>query len=396
MKSLCFAILIFLPQPALALKSDDTARAVRDFVDRRGKQRKPIVASVNYENKKWLKSLIIATLRGRYLDTINIYNNLNTLDKQHPKALYMIGRAHMGLYQPEQALPFLLQAKHQQYLGPTDWPSVQDDLDRIARFRKYLPRRVGSSPDSEVTIFSDHDQTWLQEIVEALPEFAKIGRSLFNSELPPVRLFIFADDTNKLKLMSALHKYKNVNNQRGMGVYGAAVLGFNKTYTGATIFKLNTIRHELFHSWAAGYIMKNHGAGLHRFAKSVTYLDEGLAEYVADSGDPDYFKPPNVVSLAHKLPPDYKRPSLRKFGKHKYFHIKDYESFHYSLSAVFVKRMLGDYKTGLRRIPILLDALVKNGNHNKAWKMATGKNAKAEFRKLVEEVVQKKSLILDP
>ena len=333
------------------------------------------------------KPLRAAVYEGRYLEALRLYDTLVAAGEPSGPAAYFAGWTNMRLHRPEAAKP-QLEIAAQAGFSPRGWKTADELLSRAEDQLAALPPlvEVKGLDAAALEPHADSRDGLCGAILDALPEFARLGRSIFAGPPPALRVYLFA--THEAMDRLALASGDSRGKRRSTGGFGMVRLSAEDLKRPVAEDSVGLALHETVHAWIATYLRE-------RYDRPITvpaYLDEGLASYV-----PGLWKPARRPRLeAERLaraarwrakhgdapPPDF--GTLKAFGS---FHDASRDGLDYDLAEMLMERLLGPAERGAARIPALLDALARSGGDDEAaWKEVSGKDAAAEYAALTGEL----------
>ncbi len=116
------------------------------------------------------------------------------------------------------------------------------------------------------------------------------------------------------------------------------------------------------------------------------YLDEGLADFIADQWDHEFLSRrmrwTRDLKVARGAPP----PKLDELAKYDSFYDRGELELHYWISALLIQRMIGGEPGAATKIPRYLDLIGAGESPDRAWERATGKFLTVEYAALIDEL----------
>lgn len=263
------------------------------------------------------------------------------------------------------------------------WPkpaALRRRAERYFAVKPPLRRKIGA-----MSVHAPRPTGWLKPVLAALPAFHRVGARLFGRSLPPVRVFLFSDRRRYVRFHRALFQVPPQTSWAdGTGLHEVAVFCETPRRPAGETETLSNVLHELGHSWMRGYITPRR-PNYYDARDWRPYLEEGIAEYVAGHWHRSLHKNRAQYiesTLAERV---RARPSFSRMASWGGFYEEKRASLHYWLSALLVRRLLGGGEAGRKRLLRLLDAIANGHGHRQACLIATGRDPRAEFERLVRE-----------
>jgi len=305
---------------------------------------------------------------------------------------YLTGLAFMYLHDPRLASTHLRIAKAGDYRSPRGWPDLDLLLERAETCRKLQPSSRCPSPtiaDPAITVYAGPTTPWSGPVLDAIPQFEEIGRSIFGKDIPPTRFYLFEERDEYNRFFEALF---------GMGVQTSwqdATGNFNvvvcceKDREGKMTRKagapdtLGGVLHEFGHAWVGTYLMYRHGREWLSPRMRRPWLDEGLADYIASLREPAYIQRRETWlrrTAANGTPP----PTFARMQSLDGFYHRDDVEVHYWISAVLVAELLEPRECAPETIRSILDVAGESSRAvEEAVSTVTGKDPSGEFERIV-------------
>jgi len=235
-----------------------------------------------------------------------------------------------------------------------------------------------------IELFMDAEDAYSGAVLSALPEFARIGRWIFGDKLPSVRLFLMANGEHYRAFTRATFGQERVTGTGSVHIVTICLACENRpqgeTETTAVVL------HEFGHAWLNTYLKD--GWGLNYLSGEIRrpYLDEGLADFIADQWDHEF------LSRRARWTRDLK--AARGVPPPKFDELKNYDSFydhgdrelHYWISALLIQRMIGTEAGAATKILRYLDLIGAGESPDRAWERATRKSLTVEYSALIQDL----------
>ena len=357
------------------------------------------VTAVRAESTRKLEEALsqaVCCAHYRYNEAIRLFEEIKQKGNPSFRALYYAAFAYMKLHLPEEAGPLLEQLERAQYQAPHRWKSVQELLKRVHDVNRLSPlphlNKSGRNAPASITIYAGPPTTWSRPVLEALPQFEKIGRRIFGEKLQPVNFYIFSDRPTFEEFFSAMFggrppfPWQNGTGSTNIVMYCEIGSSGKITRPAGTPETMGSVIHEFGHAWMNSYIMKYHNANILSDDLRNPWLDEGISTYIAYLWDSNIMKRrvAGVISKKDRarIPP----PAFDDLINHREFYQAGDRKLNYWLSSLLVRRILGPQENGGVQIPKILDALVQTQDSEAAIKIATGKDARKEYERLVQHL----------
>jgi hypothetical protein len=146
------------------------------------------------------------------------------------------------------------------------------------------------------------------------------------------------------------------------------------------------VLHEFGHAWLNTYLREGFGLDYLSAAVRRPYLDEGLADFIADQWDREFLARRrrwiDDLKVRRGVPP----PTLGELQKYVSFYDVGDRDLHYWISALLIRRMIGPGEGAATKIPRYLDLIGGGEAPESAWEEATGKSLGGEYDALVRDV----------
>ncbi len=311
----------------------------------------------------------------------------------HPTAedQYLVGFALIDLHRPLDADAPLSAARAAGFRGWKDWPDVDRLLDRVETCRRLAPppwTQPSPAPDPTIAVNAGPPTSWSAPVLAAVPEFAAIGKGIFGKDLPPIRLYLFADRARYDRFYEALFGARVPTAwQDGTGNLNVVVFcetdreGKTARTPGAPE-TIGCVLHEFGHAWLGTYLMYRHGKEWLGRSMRRPWLDEGLSDCIASMREPAFLE-----RRADWL----RKAAARGVLAPRFEELRDYDAFYmrgdagvrYWISALFVADLLGSQDRTPETIRRLLDEIGRSGTVEDAVRTVTGKDVPAAYERIV-------------
>jgi hypothetical protein len=225
-------------------------------------------------------------------------------------------------------------------------------------------------------------------VLDAIPEFEEVGRSIFGKDIPPMRFYLFADRGEYDRFFEALFGMPvQTSWQDGTGTYNVVVYcekdreGKEGRKAGAPD-TIGAVFHEFGHAWIGTYLMYRHGREWLGPGMRRPWLDEGLSDFIASLRDPALIHRREMWlrrAAAKGTPP----PTLERIQSFDGFYKHDDVDVHYWISAVFVASLLEPRECAPETIRGFLDEAGRSGSVEEALSAVTGLELSAEFDRVI-------------
>lgn len=341
----------------------------------------PLVsAAARYDLEKPLRQAVWA---GRFLEGIRQYDGLVAKGiEPSGQASYLAGWAYWRLRRPEDAKPLLEKAVQSGFRAGGGRPQPGEVLDKVGRYLASKPPSIEVSglDRSLLDPYLDSKTALTQPILDALPRFVEIGRSIFGQP-PPVRYFIFAKKPAFGRFFDALAERERPD-PHSTGMVSMVIYCEEKAHRATAAETIGNALHELTHAWIETYLRLRYD----RRIVVPPYVHEGLAVYVSTLWSDDL----RLLMLQRlsrwRQKPGVTAPEFHELIAFDSFHDSPNVNLNYLLSYRLMERLLGPASEGSKKIPSFLDALARTDDHEAAWREATGKDVREEYKALVAEL----------
>gem|GEM_PF-1530208 len=329
-----------------------------------------------------------ATAARRLAEAVRLFE---TLQNPNAKEQFLAGLALMQLHKPDEADTLLRASKEAKFQAETGWPDVDVLLARVQTFRSFAPPLNMASritPDPAIAAYSGQPTAWSAPVLAAIPEFAAVGRSIFGKDIPPLRLYLFADWKQYDRFYEALFGLKiPTASQDGTGnlnvvTYCETDRQGRTTRAAGAPETISCVLHEFGHAWVNTYLMYRHGKDWLSPSMRLPWLDEGLADFIASLREPAFLvrRVDWLKAAAAKGTP---APTFEKIQDYEGFYQEGDVNIHYWISALFVAELLGTRDQASPTILKILDAAGQSGKLKEALRTVTGKDLQIEFERVV-------------
>ncbi|MBI3505895.1 MAG: hypothetical protein HY059_13725 [Proteobacteria bacterium] len=322
------------------------------------------------------------------MEALAAFERLRKSGTPGAEANYLAGALLLLLGLPEKAEPLLNDARKSGYRAPKGQSPVRRLLRRVELVRKYRPKRMTlrTLPRGARVELYARATPWTRPVLAALPKFMRVGRRIYGKHLPPVRLYLFSDRTAYRHFFRALFDQSyHTPWQDGTGGLNVVLFSETENRPAGELETMGNVLHEFGHAWASTYVMTKHDVFFHDDTTTPPYLDEGLADYITHLWDPEYlglrkgYVESDIDRLKCTPPPFAQLDSFKRFYRGRK------TGLCYSLSAMLMDRMLGRGPSRARRIPGILDALIRSGTGHAALRKVVGRDPRREYARLCRE-----------
>jgi hypothetical protein len=241
-----------------------------------------------------------------------------------------------------------------------------------------------SVSSNEIETFVDSDDRYSGAVLQALPEFARIGRRIFGAKLPSVRFFLISNAERYRALTRAVFGKERM---KGTGNFHIVTMCLSCEKRPAEESETTAVvLHEFGHAWLNTYLKEGFGLDYLSAAVRRPYLDEGLADFFADQWDREFLARRSRWIAKLKVRGGVPPPTLGELQTYVSFYELGDRDLHYWISALLIRRMIGPEESAAKKIPRYLDLIGYGEAPESAWEHATGKSLAAEYDALVREV----------
>jgi hypothetical protein len=264
-------------------------------------------------------------------------------------------------------------------------------LDRVGVFRDLAPpsrTESKSSATPDIAVFAGPPTEWSAPVLKAVPEFSAVGRRIFGKDLPPMRLYLFADRPIYDRFYGALFTGSHPTAwQDGTGSLGVVVF-CEKDREGVTTRSaglpetISVVLHEFGHAWIATYLMDRHDKDWIGPSMRRPWLDEGFADFVASLREPEFLDR-RTTWLKEWASKGIKAPPFEELETYDNFFKKGDIDVHYWLSALLVADLLGTGSKAPETLRRIIDEAGRTGDAESAVGTVTGKDLRKEFDRVV-------------
>jgi hypothetical protein len=244
-------------------------------------------------------------------------------------------------------------------------------------------RAVSGVSSKEIDTFVDMDDAYSGGVLHALPEFARIGREIFGARLPSVRFFLMSNAERYRAFTRAVFGQELI---RGTGNLHIVTMCLScekrrveESETTAVVL------HEFGHAWLNTYLKEGSGRDFISPAVRRPFLDEGLADFIANRWDHEFLARRARWIRDFKVRRGVPPPKPQELEKYASFYDVGDRELHYWISALLIQRMIGPEESDVKKIPRFLDLIGRGESTEGAWEHATGKSLAAEYTALVRE-----------
>ena len=303
---------------------------------------------------------------------------------------YLTGLALMYLHDPQGATPHLRSAKTGDFRSWPGWPDLDLLLERAETCRTLEPpSRFAPSvlAHPSITVHAGPTTPWSGPLLDALPEFEHVGRSIFGEDIPPMRLYLFAERDVYNRFFEALFGMQvQTAWQDATGNFNV-VVSCEEDREGKVTRKpgdpdtIAGVLHEFGHAWIITYLMYRHGREWLEPGIRRPWLDEGLADFIASLREPALILR-RETWLRQAAARGTRPPTLERIRNYDGFYHHDDVDVHYWISAVLVADLLGPRDHAPETIRSILDATGRS-SAEEAVRTVTGKDIPGAFEKVV-------------
>lgn len=330
------------------------------------------------------EALAKAVRRGRFSEAVRTY-----LDLEKPSAddEYFVGFSLMALNCPEKASSHLEAAKSLGWSRRKHWPSVESLLDRVADVRRLSPPLLTPNLDPAIQIYMGPATAWRDSLLRAVPDFAAVGRRIFGSDLPHVRLYLIPDRKSYdlfFRAMFGCEPFTSWHNATG----GYNVILFcehgsreDKAHQVGDPDPISRVLHELGHAWCHTYMMNRYNRPWPSPGRRHPWLDEGIANVIASLREPGFLQRRAAWLKANSS--FIAAPTLLELQFADDFYREKDAYARYCVATVLTSELVGSRETAPARIRAILDELGKKGPLETALRVATEKDLRTEFDRVI-------------
>ncbi len=244
-------------------------------------------------------------------------------------------------------------------------------------------RAVPQPVASRIELFMD-DEVAYGAVLRALPEFAQIGRWIFGDKLPTVRLFLMANGEHYRAFTRATFGQERMTGTGSLHIVTICLAcekrPQDETETTAVVL------HEFGHAWLNTYLKECWGLDYLSGEVRRPYLDEGIADFIADQWDHEFLSRrtrwTRNLKVAQGVPP----PKFDELTKYDSFYDQGDRELHYWISALLIQRMIGRETGAATKIPQYLDLIGAGESPERAWERATSKSLTVEYSALIRDL----------
>jgi hypothetical protein len=323
---------------------------------------------------------------GRFNEALKLHARLRARGEATAEDDLRAAFALVSLFRFSEAANLLQAASAGGAKGGLGIPSTEALQARVKAVAALSPPRKPASGVERVSVRLEKADAWSAPILAGLPELEKAGRRAFGSALPPVTLYLFPERGRYERFYDAFFDMAVPTSwQDGTGVNGAVLAcgqsrGGKVTRPHGDPETVSCVYHEFGHAWMSSYLREKFDLGWTDPPLRSPLLDEGVSDYVAALREPAFLERRRGWvrdrAKAGAAPPAFEE--LLRYGS--FYETGDVD-LHYWLSALLLSRLLGPDASS---IPKLLDAHVAaKGDAAAALRAATGKDARAEYARLV-------------
>jgi hypothetical protein len=323
---------------------------------------------------------------GRYHEALKLHAKLRERGEASPQDDYRAAYALVALFRFSEAANLLQAVRAGGFTGWPGWPTTETLQARVKAVQKLSPPPKPAPGVERVSVRLEKADAWSAPILAGLPELEKAGRRAFGAALPPVTLYLIPERPAYERFYAAFFAVDIPTAwQDGTGVNGAVLAcgesrGGKVTRPHGDPETVSCVYHEFGHAWMSSYVRAKFDRDWTEPALRSPLLDEGVSDYVAALREPAFLERRREW-VAEKAKAGAKPPAFEELLRYDAFYEKGEIDLHYWLSALLLKRLLGAEPSS---IPKLLDAHVAaKGDAAAALKSATGKDARAEYARLV-------------
>ena len=304
---------------------------------------------------------------------------------------YLTGIALVNLHEPRLASPHLTLAMAEGFRPWRGWPELDLLLERAETCRRLEPSLRCPPPtvaDPSITVYAGPTTSWSGPVLDAIPEFEEVGRSIFGKDIPPMRFYLFADRDEYDRFFGALFGMPvQTSWQDGTGAFNVVVY-CEKDREGKAARKagapdtVGAVFHEFGHAWVSSYLMYHHGREWLGPGMRQPWLDEGLADFITSLREPAYITRRERwlrQSAARGTAP----PTLETIQSYDGFYHHDDVDVHYWVSAVLVASLFEPRECAAETIRGFLDEVGRSGSVEEALSAVTGLDLSSEFERVV-------------
>jgi hypothetical protein len=245
-------------------------------------------------------------------------------------------------------------------------------------------REVPNVSSKDIETFMDMDDPYSDAVLQALPEFARIGRQIFGAKLPSVRFFLMSDAGRYRAFFRAVFGQERMTGTGNLHIVTMCLSCEKRRVEESETTAV--VLHEFGHAWLNTYLKEGFGRNYLSGAVRRPYLDEGLADFIADQWDREFLARRGRWIRDFKVRHAVQPPKLEELEKYASFYDLGDRELHYWISALLVRRMIGPEESAAKKIPRYLDLMGRGETPETAWEQATGKSLAAEYDALVREV----------
>lgn len=295
---------------------------------------------------------------------------------------YFAGYSYMEMDLFDKAQLAFERAVKNHYKPYPRWDTPETFLRRLATIHRLAPRFL-QPRYPRLRAHAGKPDAWTRPLLKALPDFARIGRQIYGSDIPDMNLYVFTQRQDYLDFFKAVTGMGlDTPWQDATGSVHFAVCCEVASRPAGEAETVADVLHEFGHGWAITYLRDKYDKPYLNIVRP--WADEGLADYVATLWDKDHLNRRREWIQRYKVAKGIPPPAFDELQTHAGFYYHGDPDLHYWMGDFLFDRMLG--KDGAAKIPAYLDALARTGDSNKALSEISGLDPEKEYNALVKEI----------
>ena len=210
-------------------------------------------------------------------------------------------------------------------------------------------RAVPGVSSKDIETFVDREDSYSGAVLQALPEFARIGRQIFGAKLPFVRFFLISNAERYRAFTRAVFGQEWMTGTGNLHIVTMCLSCESRRAEESETTAV--VLHEFGHAWLNTYLKEGFGRDYLSAAIRRPYLDEGLADFIADQWDREFLARRGRwirdLKVGRGVPP----PKLGELQQYSSFYDRGDRELHYWISALLIRRMIGPEESAAMKIP---------------------------------------------